>query len=352
MFFERYYATAMALFSLFLTAGSQVGPVISGFLIGAKGWRWFFILCAILNAVNLVMTFFLLPETNYRQALRIDHSVIHETKEVNQIEQITTINHPESDDELIREPYAGSYFKDLWQFRNRGLEPQGMRRWLVQFSLPFRFLLVPSVIFATISYGVCLSGIVVISALGPGLLSGPPYLFSPSSIGLYTLASFIGIIVAYPIAGPLTDLLSRYMCKWNGGVHKPEHRIPALIVPFLVCPPGFVIFAYMIDQQRSYALSAIGYAMQSASLVFVPAVVLSYVVDTYQVTGGEALVLINAGKNLVAFGIVTVANDWLAVAGLTKMFWEMAATQWAVLSLAFGLYFFGPWLNKLTSRFI
>ena len=179
-------------------------------------------------------------------------------------------------------------------------------------------------------------------------LSPPPYLLSSSGIGLYTLASFVGIIVAYPIAGPATDLLSRLMTHRNGGVHEPKHRMPALIFPFLICPPGLILLGYSIAQGRSLYISAVGYAMQSAALVFVPSATMSYVVDTYPGIGGEALVLINAGKNLVAFGVTLTCNAWLQKAGIVKLFCELAGAQWAVLCMAVPLYVFDGWLRKKT----
>ena len=238
IFFERYYATAMALFSLVLTAGSQVGPVISGGLIGARGWRWFFILRAILNAVSLIMTFFLLPETTYRcvsNEVQTDNDVSKDGSTViNKVEEVATTDGLASEDVRFRAPYAGTYLEDLVQFRNRAADERGMRRWFVQFSLPFRSLMVPSVLFAALGYGSSFRGIVVISALGPELLSGPPYFSKPSGIGLYTLASFTGIVTAYPIAGPLTDLFSRCMGIRNGGVHKrAPHSGPHRTIPNL-----------------------------------------------------------------------------------------------------------------------
>lgn len=134
----------------------------------------------------------------------------------------------------------------------------------------------------------------------------------------------------------------------NNGIHKPEHRIPALIFPFLIVPPGLILFAYMIAEKRSFYLAAIGYAMQSAGLVFVPSVVISYVVDAYPASGGEALVLINAGKNLVAFGLTKTCVQWLNTSGLEKMMCELAGAQWALLVLGLPLYFAGPWLRKKT----
>lgn len=79
---------------------------------------------------------------------------------------------------------------------------------------------------------------------------------------------------------------------------------------------------------------------------------LSYVVDAYPRESGEALVLINAGKNLVAFGVTKGNAQWLASQGLKKMYGEMAAIQWAVLLFAILLYFAGPWLRKATLRFV
>ncbi|KAH7413213.1 MFS transporter [Cadophora sp. MPI-SDFR-AT-0126] len=356
MYRERYFATAMALFALFLSGGSQVGPMIAGFLITDKGWRWFFILCAILIAVNLAMMLIFLPETNYRRVLYEGETAQEADKQADEM-----VQHIEKGQETItglpnsqnNRPYAGSYWKDLVAFRGRGIEDRGLLGWPRQFSLPFRFILVPHALFAAVSYGVLLSGVVIISTLAPQFLSPPPYLFKPSGLGLFSLSSFIGIIVGYPIAGPLTDLLSRVFARRSRAEHHvPEHRMPALIVPFIVCPPGLMLFAYIISEHKSAYIAAVGSALQAAGLVFVPSVVLSVVVDAWPQSGSEAVVLINAGKNAVAFGITLSTPKWLASEGLVKMFWEMAGIQWAVLFLGIPLYFLGPWLRRKTSIFV
>lgn len=191
--------------------------------------------------------------------------------------------------------------------------------------------------------------VVMVSTLAPQLLSPPPYLFSSSSIGLFSLSSFIGILLAYPIAGPLTDLLSRVVAGMSHSrEHKPENRMPSLIVPFIIAPPGLLLFAYILTQQGSVYAAAAGSAMSVSSMVFVPSVVLSVVVDAWPSSGSEALVLINAGKNLVGFGITLSTSQWLASEGLVKMFWEMAGIQWAVLALGLPLFFFGPLLRRST----
>ncbi|CZR61854.1 related to MFS transporter [Phialocephala subalpina] len=359
LFLERYFATAMALFALFLSGGSQIGPVIAGYLIADQGWRWFFKLCAILNAANLFFCLFFLPETSYRRpyvysgetAAEADKEAIemHEYKHgKNMGDGLATV--PTGTAPGV--PYAGSYWKDLVAFRNRGQEETGLRSFPKQLTLPWRFLVVPGAVYAVMSYGIMLGGIVIISSQIPQLFAPPPYLFDSKAIGLFTLASFIGVIVAYPLAGPMTDLLSRTLTRRNSNIHKPEHRIPALILPFLLCPWGLILYAYTVSEAKPYYAAAVGFAVQAAGLCFVPSVVLSYVVDAYPTEGGEALVLINAGKNLVAFGVTKGNAQWLASQGLKKMYGEMAAIQWAVLLLGLPLYFLGPWLRAKTQRFV
>jgi hypothetical protein len=150
----------------------------------------------------------------------------------------------------------------------------------------------------------------------------------------------------------MTDLLSRQMRIHNNDIHEPEHRMPALILAFLITPPGLIIFAYTIAEKRSFYIAAVGYAMQSAGLALVPSVLISYIVDAYPATGGEGLVLVNAGKNMVAFGLTKCAASWLAGQGLKKMFLELAGAQWAILALALPLYFAGPWLRRATQAFL
>ncbi|KAL4894163.1 MFS transporter [Aspergillus ambiguus] len=352
LFSEQYFATAMALFALALTAGSQVGPMVAGFVIGSKGWRWFFIVCTILIAVNLLASIIFLPETTFRHCLVEDVNTSELGKEAMQ-----TVEHREHESvptgaHIEDTSIPGSYWKDLIAFRGRGLEPEGLKSWPKQFSLPFRFICVPTVLFATCAYGIFLSGIVIISAIGPQFLSVPPYNLSSSAIGVYTLASFLGVVIGYPIAGPFTDLLSRQAARRHGGIHQPTDRMPALIIPFLIAPPGLILFAYAVARGDSLYVSATGYAMQAVALVFVPSVTMSYIMDVYPQSGGEAMVLINAGKNVVAFGVTVSSGSWVGKEGIIRLFWELAGAQWAVLALALPLYVLDSRVQKFATHFV
>lgn len=160
IFLERYFATAMALFALFLSGGSQIGPVIAGYITADHGWRWFFKLCAILNAINILTCALFLPETSYRRSYAYDGETAAEIdKEASEM-----VEHAVADDALERaqtenrHAYVTSYWKDLVSFTDRGQEKTGLKAFPNQFSLPFRFLLIPAALYAAIAYGVILAG--------------------------------------------------------------------------------------------------------------------------------------------------------------------------------------------------
>jgi MFS family permease len=70
LFFLHERGTQAGVQGIWLSFGASFAPVISGFLIKAKGWRWFHWLTAILSGTNMIMIFFCLPETQYPRDLR------------------------------------------------------------------------------------------------------------------------------------------------------------------------------------------------------------------------------------------------------------------------------------------
>ena len=92
---------------------------------------------------------------------------------------------------------------------------------------------------------------------------------------------------------------------------------------------------------------AVVYAMVASGLALIPSVILSYVVDAYPQTGGEALVLINACKNIIAFALTKKSASWLANMGVRNLFLTMSGIQWGVLLFALPLYVAGPWIRKV-----
>lgn len=149
----------MAIYAASLSAGSQIGPVIAGYLIGARGWRWFFILCAIIEAVNLVAAIFMLPETIY-EAREDKGSDIADTMEKDTQSHLETISTTAAQVRDCAEIEYGKYFKGLFTVNiSKRARDKGLFKYFAYLSvLPFPLLLIPGVLIASITCGAILGG--------------------------------------------------------------------------------------------------------------------------------------------------------------------------------------------------
>jgi len=71
--------------------------------------------------------------------------------------------------------------------------------------------------------------------------SPPPHLFSLADVG-FTNFTLLGVaLVGLVTAGPMSDVISAWSTRRNGGIREPEMRLPTLI-PFIV--------AMMVDENH------------------------------------------------------------------------------------------------------
>jgi MFS family permease len=67
LFFLHERGTQNGVQSIFLSMGASISPVITGFLIQSKGWRWYHWLLSILAGFDLLWIFFCTSETRYHR---------------------------------------------------------------------------------------------------------------------------------------------------------------------------------------------------------------------------------------------------------------------------------------------
>lgn len=337
----------MAVYTFSLSVGSQFGPLKGGYLIAARGWCWFFYRLVILIAVNLALVTLTIPETTHKRIYLADETAADYEEKTSGPKHVEAVESVEGNDRALNLE-GFSYFKNVLFVRHHSIEGGAFKKLLYLAALPLGFILVPAALFTTILYGIVLGWVIVIPTLVLTLFSPPPYLFTSTQIGLFSLASFIGTLISFLFTGIFTDNLSSILRKRNGGIHKPEHRLPAMILLLLICPAGVFLFGYSVNRKDKYIFPAVDFALQSTGRTMVPSILLSYVVDSFPDTSGEALVLINAGKNFIAFGLTLKASPWLIKSGVKIQFIEMASIEQGLI-LIFGLIllFFWPWLRNL-----
>lgn len=155
MFFEQNFAAAMAVYAFSLSAGSQFGPLIGGYLIGARGWRWFFDLLVILIAVNLVLVLLTFPETTYKRIYLADETAADYEQKSTEITHVEAMESSE-DHGSVAAPARFSYSTNVLFIRHPNVEGGGIKKLLYISVLPFGFLLVPAALFTAILYGIVL----------------------------------------------------------------------------------------------------------------------------------------------------------------------------------------------------
>ncbi|KAL2818726.1 MFS transporter [Aspergillus cavernicola] len=320
----RYYATAMAFYALSLSGRSQIGPLIAGYITAARDWRWFFIICIIVIAVDLVLVFFLLPETlQDMNALSTTgefapHSDSLEKGTEAIIENSEQVNFtPSARQELRSNGQTGRYWPNMLRLsisscaRRDGI----LRYWFRTFLEPISIAWRPAVLYSSLTYGFILGSVITVSTVSPQLFGAPPYLFSEIDLGLLSCAS------------PLTDIFAHFLDRRHGNVHHQKHRLPALVVPFVICPPGIICFGYSVARHAHYMIPAVRSAMLSSGLTLVPSITMAYIAEIYGGSNGQAFVAINALKNIIGFGFSKGCYSWMNRMGVDRIFLTVAGIE-------------------------
>ncbi|KAH6618442.1 major facilitator superfamily domain-containing protein [Boeremia exigua] len=339
VYFERDYSKTVSVYTMCLTIGAQMGPLFAGHIALHMGWRWIFRIIAILVGFNLLTAILLLPETSFTQSgsTGVTAGVLDEQLS----EAASSQNH--------RKAFSTALREGILYLRHPHIQGGGIKQWVNTFSRHLPFIVDPIALCCAGLWGIVQSWVIVISVCSSQLFAPSPFLFTPAQLGNWTGTSMIGVIIAFPIAGPVVDLLSRKLSERRGG-HQPEYRLYSMIVPFVVCSPGLLLFGYTF-LKGSYIGPAVGFAMQAAGLTLAPSAAISYAIDSYPFHAAEAVASVNLLTHLMSFALSRTAPAWLLRVGVKQLFIDMSVIQWAVfIGLTLPLLLFGSWIRSYTTK--
>lgn len=192
----------------------------------------------------------------------------------------------------------------------------------------------------------------------PGFLIPPPYLFTPSQVGLMQVAALIGFFIAMVGGGYMADIITVKRIIKEGGVSYPEQRLLSLIPGFFVSPAGCILIAFACAEKLHWVAIAFGFGMSKSGLiirqrdtdclklvsfgtVYAPNIAITYVVEKNNEVAAESLVIINAFKNLVAFIFLYVAVDWIESSGWIQVYMILFMLVTLSIFAAIPLYIWG-----------
>lgn len=362
VFFAHERASKLAWLVLALYFGSDIGPVICGYL---PDWRWAYRGQVIIFCALFVAQLFLMEDTTFS---RTDPA---ETEE-NILEQIRSRDvvlsavqsgvASEKDDKIkmiisgenseAEKPLVGvkrSYWKRMQPME---LEFNEKRPWYVIFIRPFFMIGFPAIIWGGISYGAQMMWLSLLATTQSEIYQDEFYNFTTAQTGLTNLGPLVGSFLGMLYGGFFVDWLSIKLAKRNNGILEAEFRLWAMIGVLLINGAGLLAYGIASVNQKPWPISVIlgqgflGFSMSSSGPI-----TLTYAIECYPNLASEGLVLMLFVRNLIGCGFTWAIQSWINRDGLTTTTWLMFMLS-VVINGAFIIFIiWGKKFRKMTKSY-
>lgn len=240
----------MSIYSLAIAGASYFGPVISGFISQYAGWRWVFYIPAIFLGLAFVIVFLFMEETNYVRAFP-------GTITPEEVESIPMDMDIEADPKQI-EAKQGSVQKVTSRVSARvGQVTHSKKSYWQKLSIwtptpgpsiltsvlqTFRLLSWPVIFYAGFSYGSYLVWSQLLNGTISIILTGAPYHFSTSMVGLCYLSGCVGVVLGGFAFGKVSDWLALTLARRNNGIMEAEHRLWPFCATMILVPCAMLLW--------------------------------------------------------------------------------------------------------------
>lgn len=277
---------AISIYSLAPLLGPAIGPIAGGFIAENTTWRWVYYATTIADGIIQCFGLFFLQET-YAPVLltRKKKKLIKETGN----EALhTEFDNPD---------------------RTLG---KTLRIALIR---PFKLLGTQVIVQVLAIYMAYLYGLMyLVLSTFPGLWEND-YHESVGIGGLNYIALGIGFFTGTQVCAPLQDRIYRILKARNGGVGKPEFRVPLMIPGAILVPIGLFMYGWSAEARTHWIVPDIGAAIFSAGVIIGFQCIQTYIVDSYTRYAASAVGAATVLRSLAGFGFPLFAPYMYAALG-------------------------------------
>jgi hypothetical protein len=115
------------------------------------------------------------------------------------------------------------------------------------------------------------------------------YGFGASTVGLTYLGSGIGFFIGLGVMAFTSDALLAHLTKKNGGVMKPEFRLPQLVCAVPLLPIAFLIYGWTAEYHVHWLVPIFGTLILGIALNIAFMAVCTYLVDSFTIYAASAM---------------------------------------------------------------
>ena len=168
---------------------------------------------------------------------------------------------------------------------------------------PLILLSFPVILYSGFSYGSNLVWFNVLNATASLILSGKPYDFRSSMVGLSYLSPLIGVFVGSAYTGRVGNWLIVRMARRNGGIMEPEHRLWLFSASLILIPGALLLWGVgAAHEVHWFGLICAMSAIAATNTIGVQ-ISVSYCIDSYRDLSGEAMITVILVRNTMSFAI-------------------------------------------------
>ncbi|WRT66196.1 uncharacterized protein IL334_003149 [Kwoniella shivajii] len=266
VFFMHERGLPMGIYALAIYAGGCMGPILSGQVYDAMGWKPIIWLSTGLTVISGFVLVFFLEESSF---IRRTTAISSLTNPEDQYEGVVahggdvnpagSASSSEVGKNIKMDNIEAGVYNVNRQYIQKVSLPlntkwHGPRFW--KFSKPhpqaqaiiiktvfqcFMVLRLPAVIWCGVTLGVFQAFYNFVSALASGVLAEDPYNMSTSAVGLTFLSSLIAAIPVAFLGGPLADWYGLYCAKRNHGISEAEHKLHLWLICVILTPIGLLM---------------------------------------------------------------------------------------------------------------
>ncbi|KAK1009776.1 hypothetical protein LTR54_005572 [Friedmanniomyces endolithicus] len=325
MFFLDQRGHCMMFFHFALSSGIFLGPLINAYVVQLHSWRTSCEWIGIAGGVIFLLALLFIREPQYNLERR---------------------QWPE-DQIPAKRTYTG------WLSLTGGLNrDEPARRFFITFWDILCMAFYPPVFWVGCLVGMFVGWTIVIQVTAAQIFLRPPYLWQLHSVGIFSISAWIGVILSFYIGGKLIDFVANRARRHDHTIKpKPEKRLLALIVPFVLSPVGLIIYGQCMAHHTPWVGQPFGYAMHSFGFTAVSNIAVTFAVDCYQLHAGEALVIVFVIRNIIALVCSFYTNEWIGKDGLQAVTGTMAGLEWTLLLVAVPIYLFSRQILSFTDSY-
>lgn len=389
IYFAHERAYRVGIYTMLMLGGKNIIPLLSGLVFQLLDRHWLFWILAMFLGMNLLLTFFFVPETFWERSPTPNKRSLEETEAAHNVadynpperrpnafalHRATTDNvleveslsssvantsriapsaHVEAPVAITEPPVQEQtpaapkpYWKTLAILDGR----HTIDSWWMVALRPFFLYSYPSVLFGSFVYSLAVVWLIVISETIAEIFHGEAYGYTQQTIGLFYISPFIGGILGSMCTGLVSDRLSRYLVSKNHGIYEPEFRLFMMIPATFFIAFGLIGYGWSAQAEDMWAGPVIFFGCLSFGSSMASTTAITFTVDSYKMFAAEALVSFNFLKNFLGFIFSIFNNAAYSARGGKNIFIAYGMVQLFVSLFGIPLYIYGKKLRSWTDR--